>query len=218
LASGSYDKTVRIWNANTGAHVATLEGHSEQVYELAALPDGCLASCSTDKTIRLWNVATRACTQVLQHHDSVYALAVLDGGRLASGCRDNNVYIWSTAGGVQEAVLKGHPEGGYVTSLAVLPNGLLASGSCFDAPVRVWDVGARVCVAELEGDRTPVHALAALPDGRLAVSYSHARSVSVWTLTTCGSPEDAAAAEAARCCVVVEPAPAGAAQKRCILQ
>jgi hypothetical protein len=215
LASGSNDKTVRIWNANTGAHVATLEGHSEQVYELAALPDGCLASCSTDKTIRLWNVATRACTQVLQHPQSVYALAVLDGGRLASGCRDNNVYIWSTAGGVQEAVLKGHPQ--YVTSLAVLPNGLLASGG-FDATVRVWDVGARVCVAVLEGDRTPVQALAALPDGRLAVSYSHARSVSVWTLTTCGSPEDAAAAEAARCCVEVEPAPAGAAQKRCILQ
>ncbi len=204
LASGSFDKTVRIWNAATGAHVSTLEGHTSTVYALAALPDGRLASGSYDETIRLWNVATCACTQVLQHPHSVYALAVLDGGRLASGCKDNRVYIWSLAGGVQEAVLAGHTNWvhtNWVGSLAALPNGLLASGSD-DKTVRVWDVGARACVAVLEG-----HALAALPDGRLASGSWGDPLIRVWTLSAPGSPEDAAAATAEARRVVVAPAP-----------
>jgi WD40 repeat protein len=212
LASGSDDETVRIWSAATGAHVATLEGHTDWVFALAALPDGRLASGSDDKTIRLWNIATRACTQVLQHPYGVLALAVLDGGRLASGCRDdNNVYIWSTAGGVQEAVLEGHAN--WVYSLAALPNGLLASGSD-DKTVRVWDVGARACVAVLEGHGGAVLALAALPDGRLASGSEDDPLIRVWTLMAPGTPQDAAAAAAEARGVVVAP---GTAQQ-CVLQ
>ena len=107
--------------------------------------------------------------------------------------------------GVEEAVLEGHTGG--VRSLAALPNGLLASGST-DKTVRVWDVGARACVAVLEGHGGRACALAVLPDGRLA-SGSECNNdplIRVWALTAPGSPEDAAAAAvAARCVTVTAP-------------
>jgi WD40 repeat protein len=54
LASGSHDKTVRLWNTVTGQETQKLEGHSDIVYDIALSPDGKLvASGSKDKTIRI---------------------------------------------------------------------------------------------------------------------------------------------------------------------
>ena len=60
LASGSQDKTIRLWDVATGQpRGAPLTGHQGQVYSVAFSPDGkTLASGSDDKTIRLWDVAT----------------------------------------------------------------------------------------------------------------------------------------------------------------
>ena len=54
LASGSDDKTVRLWDGATGAPISTLEGHSDYVTSLSFSPDGSrLASGSYDKIVRL---------------------------------------------------------------------------------------------------------------------------------------------------------------------
>jgi WD40 repeat protein len=58
LASGSYDKTIRLWDVATGREVRTLEGHIYSVYSVAFSPDGqLLASSSADRTIKLWDIS-----------------------------------------------------------------------------------------------------------------------------------------------------------------
>jgi len=58
LASGSYDKTIKLWEVATGSLVRTLRGHTDWVSSVAFSPDGkLLASGSSDNTIKLWNVA-----------------------------------------------------------------------------------------------------------------------------------------------------------------
>jgi WD40 repeat protein len=56
LATGSGDRTVRLWDPDTGEHTATLAGHDGGVYAVAFSPDGrVLATGSSDRTVRLWN-------------------------------------------------------------------------------------------------------------------------------------------------------------------
>ncbi|MDY6901969.1 MAG: hypothetical protein SWZ49_28435, partial [Cyanobacteriota bacterium] len=59
LASSSFDKTINIWNVETGECIQTLRGHERRVWGIALSPDGkTLASGSSDQTIRLWNTQT----------------------------------------------------------------------------------------------------------------------------------------------------------------
>ena len=54
LASGSYDKTIKLWNVESRTEVATLEGHSDYVKSVAFNSEGTLlASGSYDNTIKL---------------------------------------------------------------------------------------------------------------------------------------------------------------------
>jgi WD40 repeat protein len=69
LASGSEDKTVRLWDGMTGEHVSTLEGHSGSICSVVFSPDGCrLASGSEDKTVRLWDGMTGEHVATLESH------------------------------------------------------------------------------------------------------------------------------------------------------
>jgi len=97
IASGGYDKTVKLWSMNTGELRNTLTGHSEKIESVAISPDGqIVASGSADKTIRMWNLHQGKLLCVLTEHlDTVYTLAFSpDGQTLVSGGADMTVKIW----------------------------------------------------------------------------------------------------------------------------
>ena len=59
LATGSADKTIRLWDAATGKELKPLKGHEDYVASVAYSPDGkLLASGGYDHTVRLWDAAT----------------------------------------------------------------------------------------------------------------------------------------------------------------
>ena len=84
LVSGSWDRTVRLWDAATGPPLQTLEGHSDSVTSVAFSPDGKqLVSGSWDRTVRLWDAATGAPLQTLAgHSNTVHSVAFLPKGKL----------------------------------------------------------------------------------------------------------------------------------------
>ncbi|MEH2438341.1 MAG: serine/threonine protein kinase, partial [Nostoc sp.] len=74
LASGSYDKTIKLWNVGTAREIYTLKGHSSYVNSVAFSPDDkILASGSYDKTINIWQLASlsnTATSSSVQHTQS----------------------------------------------------------------------------------------------------------------------------------------------------
>jgi len=109
LASGSYDETVRIWDAETGALQQTLEGHTSPVYSVTFSPNGRqLASSSQDKTVRIWDAETGALQQTLEGHTDWVNLVTfsLNGRWLASGSNDKTVRIWDAETGALQQTLE----------------------------------------------------------------------------------------------------------------
>ncbi|MDQ3922267.1 MAG: WD40 repeat domain-containing protein, partial [Actinomycetota bacterium] len=97
LATGSYDKTAKIWDAATGAEVMTLRGHNATVEAVRYSPDGkVLATGSYDGTVNLWDVPTgRVLATFRGHSNMIRSLAFApDGKTVASGSHDNTVKLW----------------------------------------------------------------------------------------------------------------------------
>ena len=97
LASSSFwDKTIRIWDIQSGTVINQLEGHSDTVRSLILMKDGItMASASVDKTIRLWNIETGTFIKTLHgHKDKIDSLAILEDGRLISCSWDKAIIIW----------------------------------------------------------------------------------------------------------------------------
>ena len=98
LVSGSWDKTIKLWNVETGKEIRTLKGHDELVRSVNFSPDGkTLVSGSLDKTIKLWNVETGEEIRTLKGHDSYLSSVNFspDGKTLVSGSDDNTIKLWN---------------------------------------------------------------------------------------------------------------------------
>lgn len=97
LVSGSRDKTIKIWQLETGELVRTLKGHKDEVCAIALSPDEqIIASGSVDKTIKLWHVNTGELLATFTGHTkTVTAVAFTASGEmLVSGSLDKTIKIW----------------------------------------------------------------------------------------------------------------------------
>jgi WD40 repeat protein len=111
--SCSFDRTVRVWNVETGQEVRQLKGHAGEVWALALSPEGQrVLSGSRDGQVRLWDLQSGALLAIAGTHDAaVTDLSFTpDGARALTSGHDNMLRLWSrpaaTLGG--SAGLVGH--------------------------------------------------------------------------------------------------------------
>jgi hypothetical protein len=138
LATGSDDKTARIWDAASGRKLLQV-GHDGWVLAVAFSPDGTrLATSSKDKTARIWDAASGKKLLQVGHDNWVWAVAFSpDGTRLATGSDDKTARIWDAATGKKLLEVR-HDD--WVRAVAFSPDGTrLATGSD-DETVRIWAV------------------------------------------------------------------------------
>jgi len=177
VASASWDKTLKLWDATSGRELHTLPGHTGGVTSVAFSPDGrMLASASNDSTLKLWDVTSGRETRIITGHTfSVNSVAFSPGGRtLASASDDKTCKLWDVASGKELRTFTGHAD--RVTSVAFSPDGReLASGS-FDRTLKLWDVSSGKELRTFSGYGRGVLSVAFSPDGRHLLSGSCAAS------------------------------------------
>ncbi|MFI8503474.1 trypsin-like peptidase domain-containing protein [Streptomyces sp. NPDC085524] len=185
LATGSDDKTVRLWDPATGKTRTTLTGHTDAVNAVTFSPDGkTLATASDDKTVRLWDPATgKTRTTLTGHTDAVLAVAFSpDGKTLATASTDNTARLWDPATGKTLRTLTGHT--GWVEAVAFSPDGKTLATASDDETVRLWNVATGKTHTTLTGHTGWVFGVAFSPDGRILATSSDDNTARLWDLTT----------------------------------
>jgi WD40 repeat protein/tetratricopeptide (TPR) repeat protein/predicted Ser/Thr protein kinase len=192
LASGSYDRTVRLWDLPARKVVRTLEGHTQVVWGLAFSPDGTrLASSSgnhsqrgTPAEIKLWDLDTgRELRTLPSPGGGVYGLAWSpDGKRLASAGFDKAVRLWDPDNGKEVRAFRGHAN--ELWAVAFSPDGRRLASAGFDRVAKVWDVAAGKEVFTATGHAGEVWSVSWSPDGKLLATASDDWTVRLWDAST----------------------------------
>ena len=173
LASGSTDKTVRLWNMTNTNEWMTLGKHTGWTNVLAFSPDGkMLASGSTDKTVQLWDTATGESLRTFTGHPSgITALAFApDGSTLASGSADGMIRFWNTQTGDPMADrITGHAH--VMEAVTFFEDSSTLASVAFNGEIAFWDVKtSKKSTIQAAGQRDWFPALAFSPDGTKLVS------------------------------------------------
>ncbi|NJK65980.1 MAG: serine/threonine protein kinase [Microcoleus sp. CSU_2_2] len=186
LVSGSWDKTIKVWELETGELIGTLTGHSDRVNSVAISWDGrMLVSGSSDETIKFWNlhIGDLLCT-FPGHSMEVNSVAISPNGQIIASCggSENTIKIWNLRTGQLLRTLRGHSDN--VNAVVFSPDGqLLASGSS-DATSKVWDVESGRLLRTLSGLNVGVNSVAIGPDGQILASVSNDYTIKLRNLHT----------------------------------
>ena len=167
--------------ADKARQKATLQGHTDHVWNVAFSPDGqTLASSSWDHTIRLWDPSTaQHKNRLIGHTDGVLSVAFSpDGQTLASAGWDKTIRLWNPHTGQIKGTLTNHP--GSVASVAFSPDGAtLASGGAYQT-LLLWDTTTWTVETTLKGHTGLVEFVAFSPDGRTLASGSRDHTIRLW--------------------------------------
>jgi WD40 repeat protein len=181
--SASTDKTLKVWDLQSGRELFTLEGHSGWVTAVAVTPDGRRAvSASDDHMLKVWCLESGSELLTLKGHSyAVAGVAVTaDGRRAVSASDDHMLKVWDLESGRELLTLEGHSES--VSCVAVTPDGRRAVSASADKTLKVWDLQFGLELLSLEGHSGRVTGVAVTPDGRRAVSASWDKTLKVWDL------------------------------------
>jgi COMPASS component SWD3 len=140
VATASDDKTLRLWDAQTGDALVEFRGHDNFVFCCQFnTPSNLLVSGSFDETVKLWDVRSGECVSTLPaHSDPVTAVAFnRDGTCVVSASHDGLIRIWDVSTGecLKTIFADGNPPVSHVT---YSPNGKYVLAGTLDSKLRLW--------------------------------------------------------------------------------
>jgi WD40 repeat protein len=181
LASPSRDKTVRLWDAETGECLRTLHGHREWVITVAFDPSGrTLAIGGNDHTIKLWDPASGELLRTLEGHTNQVNSVTFDpsGRTLASGSRDGTIKLWDPASGNLLRTLEGHAHG--VSRVIFDPSGRTLATGIYDGTIKLWDPASGKLLDTLKGQTSVIWTVTFDPAGGTLAGGSGDKTILLW--------------------------------------
>ena len=211
VATGSFDQSIKLWDAATGKPIRTLAGptaNQRQILTVAFSPNGRILACGgEDNAVKLWDLSRRSAARGRKPppetpignlpHGNLVDVVAFDpsGNRLATGCHDGTVRIWDVAKGQLVRQIRAHVAGqpAPVYSLVWDHGGSRLISGSFDQTLKLWDVGSGELVREFRafngktfprGHLEGVLCASVSPDGKSLASGSSDRTIRIWDVAS----------------------------------
>jgi WD40 repeat protein/serine/threonine protein kinase len=189
LASASWDRTAKIWDASSGRELFTLRGHEATLTDVAFSLDGRrLATASWDETVRIWDAETgKACFTLPGQGGAVYGVAFhpRDDRVLASAHHDGTIKIWDTRTGQKSREIAAQKQP--MLGVAFSPDGELLAGAIGKngGNIAVWNAVSGTRQHELQRNKPGIcYSSAFHPNGRFVAGVATTNDIYVWDLAT----------------------------------
>lgn len=196
LVTGSDDKTIHIFDVNTGKQKYTFYTPHE-VYSIVISSNlnirsqySLFASGDRNGRITIWNWYTRQLHRtLLDHHIPEQNIGIVhslvfnqNGNFLVSGSSDKTVRIWNPITGSCKRILNGHEQA--VLAVILSPDQQNVISASADKTIRIWKINEYEKPQVLTGHSDWVTCLALTPDGKILVSGSTDKTIKFWKLET----------------------------------
>ena len=180
FATASKDKTVRIWNTESGVEIRRFTGN-DAIDFVAFSPDGERILFSCERRLRYWDIETWK--EIKIDHPGRIAAFSPDGRIFAYIFGYSNLFSFNIE--TREINSQRKKEDSiFITSLAFSPDGKRIVFACDNKMIYVWDVEIKKDILRLEGHTDCVNYAAFSPDGKRIVSASDDETVRIWDTET----------------------------------
>ncbi|MEO5358015.1 MAG: protein kinase [Nitrospirae bacterium YQR-1] len=187
LLSGSVDKTIKLWDIETGDLINTFKGFLNGITSVHLSENGLYAMAGTmDRTISFWDVKKGKQIRALKAHEGVVRSVYLSNDchlALSSG-DDRTVKVWDVASGRLIRTYDGHPDPVMAVSLSA-DNRFFITG-CADRKLKLWQMTTANfldILATYDGHTDVINTIALSLNGKLAVTGSEDMTIRVWDLS-----------------------------------
>ncbi|KAJ2655721.1 U3 small nucleolar RNA-associated protein [Coemansia sp. RSA 1200] len=139
FATGSQDKTAKIWDVATGSLLGTLQGHRRGVWNIVFSPvDRVVATTSGDRMVKLWSLSDYSCLKTFEGHtNSVLCVEFLTKGtQLMTTGSDGLIKLWNIKDG--ECILTLDKHESKVWTLAKERSELFVATGGADSTIHIW--------------------------------------------------------------------------------
>ncbi|KAF4615217.1 hypothetical protein D9613_002803 [Agrocybe pediades] len=187
LITGSYDRTVRVWNMETGDELQCMKGHTRAIRALQ-FDEAKLITGSMDCSIKVWDWRRGKCIRTLNGHSEGVVCLNFDDNVLASGSVDATIKVWNLRTG-GAFTLRGHSDwvnavqlwdsnpgvrSSYsdqsifdvpgsssprCTSASQIDPGKMLFSASDDGTIKLWDLTLRTCVRQFTGHGAQVQTI-----------------------------------------------------------
>ncbi len=190
LISGSYDRTIKIFDLEKGCELRTLVGHNNYLIGCFLSPGDKLISCDLDGIIKIWDIESgKELHHIATDNLGIVKCVLVHDGKLIIGTRYGEIRIYNLESTQKLQTLQGHQ--GWINYLLVQNNGNLISAA-EDGTIKIWNLkdGREIRTLTCDQDGRGVEGLFMDGNGRLISSIEDDGTVEGNNIVKIWNPEN----------------------------